>query len=349
MKKILLFWAILLTSPLRLFSAEYKLNLRPEQWNINQKGYFLSEIRDVRTDKSIGKVMIQGNLMDASFPASITEDLYQLVKSSISLDTTSVPIIMEIQTFKLSVKGNAAKHQDILDFSIRFIRDIDGEIFELFKLNGKPQMNVQGNIPEVAEKNILAALKLSFQNFDGWMKDNLNIPPMATSVEIKFMPNEILKTDRGDTLIWGTDYKLNWNDFKGPVPPSDFAAESNCMFNYKARPEIADGKMTLFVNFDACFIKGSSWVKEDKLQDSLLLHEQYHFNICEVYARRLKSRLMQLELKPMQVEKQIKAVFNEVWSAYVLAQNEYDEETQHGLITENQNEWIRNVDYWLSK
>ena len=54
---------------------------------------------------------------------------------------------MEIQTFKLSVKGNAAKHQDILDFSIRFIRDIDGEIFELFKLNGKPQMNVQGNIP----------------------------------------------------------------------------------------------------------------------------------------------------------------------------------------------------------
>ncbi|MBK6987071.1 MAG: DUF922 domain-containing protein [Bacteroidetes bacterium] len=107
--------------------------------------------------------------------------------------------------------------------------------------------------------------------------------------------------------------------------------------------------MTLFVNFDACFIKGSSWVKEDKLQDSLLLHEQYHFNICEVYARRLKSRLMQLELKPMQVEKQIKAVFNEVWSAYVLAQNEYDEETQHGLITENQNEWIRNVDYWLSK
>ena len=126
MKKILLFWAILLTTTLRLFSAEYKLNLRTEQWNINQKGYFLSEIRDVRTDKSIGKVMIQGNLMDASFPASITEDLYQLVKSSIALDTTSVPIIMEIQTFKLSVKGNAAKHQDILDFSIRFIRDIDG-------------------------------------------------------------------------------------------------------------------------------------------------------------------------------------------------------------------------------
>ena len=49
------------------------------------------------------------------------------------------------------------------------------------------------------------------------------------------------------------------------------------------------------------------------------------------------------------VEKQIKAVFNEVWSEYVLAQNKYDEETQHGLITENQNEWIRNVDYWLSK
>ncbi len=347
MKKNLLFWAILLTSPFRLFSAEYKFELQPEKWKFTPNGYFLSEIRDKRSDKSIGNVMVNGVIIKAGFPTSITEDLFQLVKSSVTFDTLTVPVILEIEKFNFSVKGNAAKHQDVLDFSIRFIREIDGEIFELFKLSGKPQMNVQGNMPKVAEKNILVAMKQSFENFDTWIKDNLNMPTMATSVEIQFIPNEKLKTDTGDTLIWGENYRLDWQDFKGPVPPSDFAAESNCMFNYKARPEIANGKMTLFINFDACFIKGSSWVKDDKHQDTLLLHEQYHFNICEVHARRLKSKLKQLQLSPIKMEQQIKAVFDEEWKAYIQNQNDYDEQTQHGLIIEKQIQWMRDVNYWL--
>ena len=349
MKNFLLIWMYLLITPFRLFSAEYILNIRPESWNIVQKGYYISDIRDARKDKSIGTVMVMGKLMDAGFKNSISSDLKNLVHQSLSFDSTSIPVIMEIKKFRLEVKGNQMKHQDMLDFSIRFYREIDGEIFELFELNGKPQMNVQGNIPDVAEKNILAAMKQSLLNFDSWMKDNLNIPPMAEKVVVEFLPNILLKPDVGDTLIWSESYQLAWTDFLGPVRTSDFAAESNCMFNYKARPEIRNGILTLYVNFDACFIKGSSWVKDGGEKDSLLLHEQYHFNICEMYARRFRKKLMNMALRPMKIEQQVKSLFDEVWTAYVQAQNDYDEQTRHGLITSEQNRWMREVDSELAQ
>ena len=345
----MLLWIFLLISTFPLFSAEYKLNLKPERWNIIQKGYYISEIRDARKDKSIGTVMINGKLVNAAFNISINKDLINLVNSSVSFDTTSVPVIMELIKFRLDVKGNAAKHQDVLDFSIRFFREIDGEVFELFQLNGKPQMNVQGNIPEVAEKNILAAMKQSLLNFDTWMKANLNIPPMANKVVVEFLPNIRLKADIGDTLIWSESYRLAWTDFLGPVRTSDFAAESNCMFNYKARPEIANGILTLYVNFDACFIKRSSWVKDGREKDSLLLHEQYHFNICEMFARKFRKKLMELELSPMKVEQAVKFLFDDVWNQYVQAQNDYDDQTRHGLVNDEQDRWILEVDAELSK
>jgi hypothetical protein len=344
MKNYHFVWILLLTTPFRLFSAEYILKLKPERWNIDQKGYHISEIRDARKDKSIGTVMNSGTIQNAGFENSITKDLLQLIHSSLTFDSTSIPVIMEMKKFRLDVKGSPAKHQDILDFSIRFYREVDGEIFELFELNGKPQMNVQGNIPEVAEKNILTAMKQSLINFDGWMKDNLNIPPMAEKVVVEFLPNIRLKPDVGDTLIWSESYQLEWTDFLGPVPPSDFAAESNCMFNYKAKSEITNGTLTLYVNFDACFIKGSSWVKDGRERDSLLLHEQYHFNICEMYARRFRKKLMQTNLSPMKIEQQVKSLFDEVWTAYVQAQNDYDEQTRHGLVTTEQIRWMREVD-----
>ncbi len=349
MKNYTLSWILVLINTFALFSAEYQLNLRPEKWNITQNGYHISEVRDARKDKTLGIVMINGKTVNADFPNAISDDLFALIRNSLSYDTTTVPVIMELVRFRLDVKGNSVKHQDVLDFSIRFYREIDGEVFELFQLNGKPQMNVQGSIPDVAEKNIQVALKQSLLNFDKWMKENLNIPPMADKVVVELLPNIRLKPDVGDTLLWSDSYKLVWTDFLGPVRNTPFAAESNCMFYYKARPEVANGVLTLYVNFDACFIKGSSWVKDAKDNDSLLLHEQYHFNICEMYARKFRKQLMQLKLNPMKLEGQIKSLFDEVWNEYVLAQNEYDEQTQHGIVNSEQNRWVMEVNERLNE
>ena len=223
MKNYFLVGLFLLITPFRLFSAEYILNLRHEQWNINQKGYYISEIRDARKDKSIGTVMVSGKLLNAGYKNSITGDLTDLIHKSLSFDSTSIPVVMELKQFRLDVKGSPAKHQDILDFAIRFYREIDGEIFELFQISGKPQMNAQGNIPDLAEKNIHSAMKQTILNFDSWMKENINILPMANKVVVEFLPNIRLKPDVGDTLIWNESYHLAWTDFLGPVSTSDFA------------------------------------------------------------------------------------------------------------------------------
>lgn len=349
MKKYLLIILVIFANTFPLFSAEYILNLSPEQWPIQQKGYYISTIHDARPDESLGEVMENGKVISAAFPHSISADLSDYIFSSLSYDSTTIPIILEIQKFKLTVKGTPAKHQVTLDFAIRFYREIEGEQYELFKLNGQPGMSVQGNYKGVPEKIIAGSLQQAMKSFDDWIKQNMSIPPMAQSAEILFVPETKLSSDKGDTLIWDNNYKLVWTDFKGKPPGSDFSAESNCMFNYKARPEVKDGKMILSIIFNACFVKGSSWVKEDKKQDSLLIHEQYHFNICEKHARILKTKLSNLVLSPMKFEKQIKTLFDEQWQLYIQEQNDYDNQTEHGLIKEKQDEWIKEVDGFLGE
>ena len=120
------------------------------------------------------------------------------------------------------------------------------------------------------------------------------------------------------------------------------------MFTYIATPEVKDGVLDLSIMFNACFVKSGSWVREKSgSQDSLLLHEQYHFNICESFARQLRTQLMTKQFAPMKAEFQIKAIFDEIWNEYVKTQDDYDVETQHGLITDKQIAWMKKVDLWL--
>ena len=67
--------------------------------------------------------------------------------------------------------------------------------------------------------------------------------------------------------------------------------------------------------------KPASWVKPDKLQDGLLAHEQLHFDICELYARRMRDRFTQSSPGLLTYDSVLKTIFpNPEWQAYQLRQ-----------------------------
>ena len=97
-----------------------------------------------------------------------------------------------------------------------------------------------------------------------------------------------------DKIIWSKDYKLTWEDFKGrPKSSSKFGAITISSvrknFSYK------NGKIS--INAETIFFKKDSWVKDNAKILSLLGHEQLHFDIAELFARKFRKAISATKFK----------------------------------------------------
>ena len=136
---------------------------------------------------------------------------------------------------------------------------------------------------------------------------------------------------------WGP---LTWEDFDGYAPPfTSYGAgvASYVSFEYDSlRGRFNAYSFQLNVN---------SWVRRDSTgQQEMLRHEQYHFNISELFARRLNAyieetpnctaKMLEWQLKTLDVERQ------EMQSAY-------DGDTNHNLLADKQRRWEFKIDSLL--
>jgi hypothetical protein len=107
-----------------------------------------------------------------------------------------------------------------------------------------------------------------------------------------------------DTIHWSPYYKLKWEDFQGK-------ADNSSQFGARSSPGI---KYSLSANEDSfntkvfCFfIKSRSWVRV--ISKTLLIHEQGHFDIAELFARKLRKSFSGYKFKYQTVGKDIDKLF----------------------------------------
>ena len=97
-----------------------------------------------------------------------------------------------------------------------------------------------------------------------------------------------------ETILWDKNKLLTWKDFKGIVDEKNIHdAISTCdiLFNYK---RIGD---TLKLITRCEFHPDKSWVKKDKQTLYLLKHEQAHFDIVEIFTRKLRQSYLYFNFK----------------------------------------------------
>lgn len=137
-------------------------------------------------------------------------------------------------------------------------------------------------------------------------------------------------------LIWNKNRKISWEDFR-VYNDLDFednfhaAVSSNIIIKPKAVRKCGDYK------FIAVLYKKESWVafKSDKL----LEHEQLHFNITELFARKLRKYFSEEKNHYLSNPKECQAVYNSFIKDLIFFQNLYDEETRFGTHEAKQKEW----------
>lgn len=319
------------------------LNLIPENWNLNLSLFYITDVLDERSQKNnSGFILSDTKTIPVKFKTSIEGEFKNLIASSVKQDISKIPLILSIEQFYLKETGTTANHKVSLEFNFKFYRIINDKRYKLYETNGKPELVIKGKYLNAQEKIITETLKSVIKNFNEWIIKNPDQPPLADKVVVVL--NHTKKNDNSnDTIFWKENYKLKWTDFKGIPGNSQFMAQSNCVFKYKAEPQVKNGIMNLHVELNACFEKRSSWVKEGQQGDTLLAHEQLHFDICELNIRSLKKRIVNASLNPLEFDSQINVIFNEVWNEYQVQQQNYDDETGHGIFSDKQQKWQKEI------
>lgn len=144
-----------------------------------------------------------------------------------------------------------------------------------------------------------------------------------------------------EKIFWMQD-GLTWSDFKAlPDESSKFDANTNAGLSFSWGVRNENGEIALTYDVKSYFNPKLSWVKMSPNNDYLLKHEQLHFDISELHARKLRKKLS--EVNPVSLAKDPKAVLTRI---YETVENErrnmqlkYDKESRHSLDKDGEARW----------
>ena len=339
----------LLISNFTYSQSQYELDLKSESWSFSPSIFYFTDIVDDRIDKgSAGQVLIGDKSAKAKFPNSLETDIKNLLSNSLVPDNSKVHLLLSIDKFSLKESGNAAHHKITFEYSMKVFRIINNKRYQLYEVSGMPVLDIKGPYPNPYDRIIRESLRKSIEGFNSWMNSNPDQVLLAQKVVVVY-DDAPANSSSPDTILWNNNYKLKWTDFKGKPGSSSFMAESNCVFTYRAIPVVKNRILEIHINLNAAFDKLSSWVRPGQERDTLLAHEQLHFDICELNMRKLREKILSSTFDMMEYGSQIGELFNKAWSDYQMEQQKYDDETEHGIVAEKQEAWQKDVRVRLSK
>lgn len=143
-------------------------------------------------------------------------------------------------------------------------------------------------------------------------------------------------------IEWKEDSKLTWSDFQGKADP----ASTNAALTHSAiHAQFGYDDKELEYSIRCHFDKNKSWGRIKN--DHILGHEQGHFDLTEIFARRLYRDLKEYKFNSATVDKDINTIYGAVVRDLKEMQLSYDRETDHSRNIPVQNIWEEKIDSLL--
>jgi predicted secreted Zn-dependent protease len=139
-------------------------------------------------------------------------------------------------------------------------------------------------------------------------------------------------------ILWNEFYKLQWNDFQGE-PQENSIGDAGAVVQIKAKPYKV--KSRIFYTVEAVFNRKKSWARDQS--QALLAHEQLHFDIAELYARKIRQKIKELSDRGVDDVKTFNAAIQQLLDESNEIDRQYDIETLHGAISKRQAAWTDKV------
>lgn len=147
-----------------------------------------------------------------------------------------------------------------------------------------------------------------------------------------------------ELLEWSTSKKLTWNDYKAnPDPASDAAASTTTYLSIEYNITLK----SFGYKIRSRFSKTRSWGLHKT--DYILTHEQGHFDIAEIFARKLNKLMKEYKFDWRTYKDELKKIYQGVMNEKEEMQNKYDEETNHSINKEKQEDWLKKIEKMLEE
>jgi hypothetical protein len=175
---------------------------------------------------------------------------------------------------------------------------------------------------------------------------NNNMPP-------PIVPQAEPQVGTGDTFHWIPRYKLKWDDYQGAAP-SDTGdpAYTACSIQYEFSGVKDQHLRDLHVY--CVFDRVHSWASAEHVKDHsygyILKHEQGHFDIAEIYARRLIAAFQRNSFAPMNANTDAKTIYESIMAEERKLQAEYEADTlPEGLPGAQPDENPAKLEQWQAR
>jgi len=153
---------------------------------------------------------------------------------------------------------------------------------------------------------------------------------------LSFLP---MHPAKDDTIAWSATRRLVWSDFRArPDAYAYNAALTSSEIVFGFHYNSAEG---FTWNIQCLFNKDRSWVRVKN--NYILAHEQGHFDITEIYARKLQQQLKGYRLNKDRVSKDVSAIYQQVMKEQNDTQNRYDTETDNSIKKGPQERWLEKI------
>jgi hypothetical protein len=164
---------------------------------------------------------------------------------------------------------------------------------------------------------------------------------------ILFISSSLSFSQKKD-IKWLENSRLTWQNFKG-IPEEKSEGKAKTTYQIEIVPaNVQIDEFGNIINYKkihtiALFKTEKSWSKEKKEDSYLLKHEQLHFDIAELFCRKINLKFRELQSNNIKNFDTYQNAYSSLWNECRKYQKEYDFETYHGFFKDTNNEWILKI------
>jgi len=172
----------------------------------------------------------------------------------------------------------------------------------------------------------------------------MKMPRLALACLCAVVPSSAYQTAAVDPIPWSASRKLDWRDFRAKAPGELQGARSMLKYSYS----IGCRDDQLHADVTTLFLPDQSWVAYRVVSSGLasplgLRHEQTHFDLKEVYTRRVRKMFGELASPCPRSDNELFAMAERVFQQEAAAQRLFEDETQAGTIEARQLDWEKRI------
>jgi len=153
----------------------------------------------------------------------------------------------------------------------------------------------------------------------------------------------IVFSQEDEAMLWNPKLKLSWADFKGkPFKTAWAAATTASGISYEFSALERDNGYELDYTVSAFFYPNKSWYQPHLCDEVILSHEQLHFDISELFARKMRQLLAETAFTK-NAKAEVKAIYRRINKELAEFQEVYDRETNFSRNREQQLRWNKKI------